>query len=117
MTGEVAGAMVHLHREHFGRGPANARAYIGEDILVCLLIDVYTHVERTLIDLGKTELVRETRLIYQRAVEAQYVDVVEQATGREVTAFASTVTFDPDQAIAIFNLAPQTNASAPSTSL
>jgi len=106
LTGEVASALVHLHREHFGRGPANARAYIGEDILVCVLIDVYTQVERTLIDLGKTEIVRETRLIYQRAVEEQYVQIVERITGREVTGFASTVTFDPDQAIDFFSIAP-----------
>lgn len=115
LAGEVASALVHLHREHFGRGPANARAYIGDDILVCVLSDVYTQVERTLLDLGKTDLVRETRLIYQRAVETQYVEIVERVTGRRVTAFASTVTFNPDQAIELFNLAaPHTRPPTPS---
>ncbi len=72
---------------------------------MCVLIDVYTQVERTMLDLGKEEIVRETRLIYQRAAESQYVEIVERVTGRTVTAFASTVTFNPDQAIEIFSLA------------
>ena len=57
-----------------------------------------------MLQLGKEDLVRDTRLIYQRAVKAQYVEIVERVTGRHVTAFASTVTFNPDQAIEMFSL-------------
>ena len=114
MSGEVAGELTRLHHGHFGRGPASTRAYIGEDVLVCVLNDVYTLAERTLIELGKTELVRETRLIYQRAVQDQYIEIVQRVTGRTVTAVASTVTFDPDQAIEFFSLRLHAATTSPS---
>ncbi|HWC25698.1 MAG TPA: Na-translocating system protein MpsC family protein [Solirubrobacteraceae bacterium] len=104
LAGEVASAFVRLHHEHFGRGPAEAHAYVGDAILVCVLSDIYTQSERTMLDLGKREIVREARLAYQRAVEAQHSEIVERVTGRRVVSFAGTVTFEPDQAVELFTL-------------
>lgn len=106
LAGDVAAELVSLHHQHFGRGPAAARAYIGENILVCVLTDVYTQGERTLVGLQREDLVREVRLTYQRAMEAQYVEIVQRITGRTVVTFVGSVTFDPDQAIELFTLGP-----------
>lgn len=107
----LSNGMVKLHREHFGRGPGSARTVIaGHDFMVCVLEDILTPVEHTLIRVGKTEQVRETRLMHQLAVESEYVEVAERVTGFKVVGFASTVTFEPDRAIEIFFLGPESGA-------
>ena len=101
---ELSNAMVALHREHFGRGPAAAKSFLFDDIALCILTDVYTPVERTLLRAGQVDNVRQTRLMHQLALEAEYKRPVEELTGRTVTAFVSSVHFDPDLAIELFLL-------------
>jgi uncharacterized protein YbcI len=107
----ISNAMVALHREHFGRGPGAAKAYLTGDLVVCILTDVFTQVEKTLIQAGRVEHVRETRMLHQRAMEAEFRRPVEELTGRTVVAFMSTVHFDPDLAVEIFLLEPPETAS------
>ena len=104
---EISNAMVALHREHFGRGPAAAKALIVEDTVICTLSDVYTQVEKTLVRAGRREHVRETRVLHQYALEEEYKKPVERLTGRRVEAFISAVNFDPDVAVEIFLLEPE----------
>lgn len=103
---EISNAMVALHREHFGRGPGAARSMISDDLVVCILSDVYTQVEKTLIRSGQRERVRETRQLHQRAMRKEFVREVERLTGRKVAAFMSSVHFDPDLAVETFLLEP-----------
>ena len=42
---QLSNAMVALHREHFGRGPGAAKTVFADDMVVCILSDVYTQVE------------------------------------------------------------------------
>jgi uncharacterized protein YbcI len=63
-------------------------------------------VERTLLESGKDDLVREVRLEYQAAETERFTGVVEQALGRKVLTYHSQVTFDPDIAFEIFVLEP-----------
>jgi uncharacterized protein YbcI len=104
---ELSNAMVALHREHVGRGPAAAKSFLLDDMVVCMLTDVYTQVEKTLIRAGKREHVRETRVMHQYALEAEYKRPVEKLTGRKVETFISAVNFDPDLAVEIFILASE----------
>jgi uncharacterized protein YbcI len=103
---ELSNAMVALHREHHGRGAGAARSFIFDDMAVCILSDVYTPVEKTLVRAGKTEHVRSTRLLHQLALEKEYTEPVERLTGRTVRAFMSTVHFDPDLAVEMFLFEP-----------
>ena len=96
--------MVALHREHFGRGPGAAKSLYVDDLVVCVLTDVYTQVERTLIKAGQIERVRETRQLHQRAMRDRFVEPIERLTGRRVVAFVSAVHFDPDLAVETFVL-------------
>lgn len=109
LASAVSDAMVRLHRAHFGRGPANARTVIAGDLVVCILSDVFTAPERTLLNSGKENVVREIRLRHQLAAEAEYVQSIEEIIGQAVASFAASVTFDPDQAIAIFVLAEKSS--------
>ena len=74
--------------------------------LVTFLEDIYTPVERTLIEAGEHEAVKTTRQIFQMAMRAQFSAAVEEITGRKVIQFLSQVSFDPDIAGEIFVLEP-----------
>ena len=76
------------------------------NFVVCFLEDIYTPVERTLIDSDRRDAVRETRNIFQDAMSGRFTAAVESATGRKVVAFMSQVTFDPDMAAEVFVLEP-----------
>ena len=61
---EISNGIVRRHSEDFGRGPAAAKTYTHDDLVVCVLHDVYTHVEQTLIEGGHSAAVRETRQLH-----------------------------------------------------
>lgn len=101
---ELSNAMVALHREYFGRGPGAAKSFLSDEMVVCMLSDIYTPVERTLIRAGQAEHVRRTRSLHQDALEDEYKSRVEAIVGRPVEAFLSVVHVDPDVAIEVFLL-------------
>jgi len=109
----ISNAIARLHREHYGRGATTTRTIIQRNYVVCFLDDIYTPVERTLIEAGRTEAVRETRNIFQDAMGPKFRDAVEEAMGRPVIAFMSQVCFDPDMAAEVFVLEPQGEDRAP----
>jgi uncharacterized protein YbcI len=110
---ELSNAIVALHRRHFGRGADAAKSYLINDMAVCMLSDIYTTVEKTLIEAGKHEHVRQTRLLHQIALESEYVAAAERVTGRKVESFISAVHFDPDVAFEIFMFAPDSGGGEP----
>jgi uncharacterized protein YbcI len=101
---EISNTAVALHREHFGRGPGAAKTHITDNLVVCVLNDVFTPLERTLIDAGQEGRVRETRAIHHAATEEAYKSRMEAVLGRGVEAHMSTIHIDPDVAIDIFVL-------------
>jgi uncharacterized protein YbcI len=110
---EISNAMTKLHRDHTGRGPNSVRTGVGHDYVICFLEDLYTQVERTLLEAGEQEAVRASRLAFQRTMEPEFVAVVEKATGRKVRAFFSQVSFDPDISLEAFALEPNGSDPAP----
>jgi uncharacterized protein YbcI len=109
----ISNAITRLHREHYGRGATSARTIMQRNYVVTFLEDIYTPVERTLIDAGEREQVIQTRLAFQRAMKQRFVAAVEKVTGRTVIAFLSQVHFDPDISAEVFVLEPQAVDKAP----
>lgn len=103
----ISNAITRMHREHYGRGATSTSTIIQRNYVVCFLRDIYTPVERTLIEVGQAEAVRETRNLFQDAMGPKFSEAVEAATGREVLAFMSQVHFDPDMAAEVFVLRPE----------
>ena len=98
----VSNALVKLHKEQFGRGPTNARSYFaGPDTLVCTLEDTLLPAERTMVEMGEQQRVREARMFLQVATADQFIGAIEQLTGRTVRAFASAT--DPDNGVVMEN--------------
>ena len=89
-----------------GRGATRSRAFIDQDVVVCLLEDGATRAEANLIAAGKEELVRVQRDAIQRAMESQLVEVVERLTGRTVRRFLSGTDTLGEDSVEVFVLAP-----------
>ena len=104
MLAEVTNAVVRLHRQHYGKGPTRSKSYLIDDVLMCVMRDVFTTVERTLVDAGEAEKVRATRLAFQDAMGDRFVQAIEEVIGRRVVGFTSQVLVDQDVAIEVFVL-------------
>ena len=102
----ISNAIVRIHARSYGRGPTKARTVMGEDYAMCILENIYTPAERTLIAAGKGAQVTEIRSSFQEVAGHEFVQAVEEVTGRRVRAFLSQVHHDPDVAIEVFLFQP-----------
>jgi uncharacterized protein YbcI len=108
---EISNTAVALHREHFGRGPGAAKTHVTDNLVVCVLSDVFTPVEKTLIEAGQVERVRETRAAHRDATQDVYKSRMEEVVGRPIEAHLSSVHVDPDVQVDVFVLGPDPAAS------
>jgi uncharacterized protein YbcI len=112
ISGETLAAisreMVRLKAEYYGRGASEAKSYVCDDWLFCALQGGMTTVERTLLQHGGHDLVRQVRLKFQQNMDDSFRDVVSRLTGRRVLTYQSQVVFDPDFTIEIFLLGSPT---------
>jgi len=102
----IGNAITRLHRDHYGRGATTTRTILQRNYAIAFLEDIYTPVERTLIDAGQEDAVKQTRQVFQMAMRQRFSEAVEEITGRKVVAFMSQVHFAPDLAAEIFVLEP-----------
>jgi uncharacterized protein YbcI len=103
----VGDAMVALHRRYHHRAPATVKTQLmGDDLLACVMGGVYTDVEKTMIELQRHTLVRDTRSAFQHAMQDKFIAEVQHLSGRRVTAFISNSHVGPDLEIELFVLAP-----------
>ena len=101
----VTNGIVKLFRDYYGRGPTKAKSYILDDrILVCVLEETMTRVEKTLVDHGNGDKVREVRLTFQEAMAHEFKQTVRDNMHREVVAYHSQLTLDPDLGFELFVL-------------
>ena len=104
LAAAISNAMVGIHSKHYGKGPTKAKTYLIDDTIVCVMQDVFTTVERTLIENGKGELVREVRTTFQYALRDEFIDAVQDVVGRRVRGFLSQIDCDADMAVEFFLL-------------
>lgn len=109
----IGNAITRLHRERYGRGATTTRTVFQGNHIVVFLEDIYTPLERTLIEAEDWEQVKATRQSFQMAMGPKFSEAVEEITGRNVTAFMSQVHLDPDLAAEIFVLSPGAEDGAP----
>ena len=89
---EISNAMVQIYKKQFGRGPSSARTFwAGPDALMCVLEGTLTPVERTLVELGEHQRLRDIRTFFQYAAVRKFCEPVEQITGRTVRSFHSSI--------------------------
>jgi uncharacterized protein YbcI len=89
---DLSREMVRLYKEQFGRGPTKARTdWAGPDVLITVLEDTFTPVERNLTTLGEHQRVRDMRTFFQYATVPDFCEPVERLTGRRVRSFLSAI--------------------------
>jgi uncharacterized protein YbcI len=103
----IARGIAELHTEFYGKGPSEARAYMLNDTVICILEGGFTTVERTLIEDGNSEAVHRVRRSFQTTMEKPFKDVVERASRRKVIAYMSEIHTSPDLAVELFMLEAQ----------
>jgi uncharacterized protein YbcI len=101
---QISEAVVGIYRDHFGQGPTRVKTYALDDLVICVLRDGATTVEKTLNESGQADVVKALRSAFQEAVKDRLTAVVEALTDRQVVAFISEVHVDPAFAIETFIL-------------
>ena len=102
LLAEITNRIVSFMREHYGRGPLKAKTYVLDNLVVCVLSDGFTAIEKTMMESGEPERVLDMRREFQRLMKIRYSQMIEELTGRKVLAFLSQAHVDPDVTIEVF---------------
>jgi uncharacterized protein YbcI len=100
----VSNAVTRLMYDLYGKGAARTRTYMTDEHVFCALEGVLTTVERTLVEAGETDLVRELRVRFGELVRPVIGAEVGRLLRRQVLAVESQLVFDPDTLFLIFVL-------------
>jgi uncharacterized protein YbcI len=106
LNAAIANEIGKLIADFTGRGSTRSRAFVLQDVVVCLLEDGATRAEVNLVAAGKAELVRRQRDALQRAQEPELVEAIERLTGRTVHTFLSGTSGHGESSAEIFILDP-----------
>jgi uncharacterized protein YbcI len=104
LLSEITNRIVGFMREHYGRGPIKAKTYVLDNLIVCVLSDGFTAIERTMMEGGEPDRVLDMRRDFQRMMERRYSEMIAELTGRKVLAFLSQAHVEPDLTIEMFLL-------------
>src|SRR3954470_4663706 len=99
LASEISNAIVRLVREHWGKGPTQAKTLLHDDVVVTVLKGGFTHAEKTLYKAGRSDGVAEGRKAMQDVFAREMRAAVERLTGRRVVAFLSANHHDPDASV------------------
>jgi uncharacterized protein YbcI len=102
LLAEITNRIVAFMREHYGRRPIKAKTYVLDNLIVCVLSDGFTAIERTMMPDGKPDRVLEMRRDFQRMMKERNSEMVEELTGRKVRAFLGQAHVEPHLTIEIF---------------
>jgi uncharacterized protein YbcI len=100
----IANAMVRAHLQYVGRGPTRAQAFYRQNVVVVLLHDGLTTIERSLVADRGEKAVARVRSELQASMREAMVTAVEELTGCHVEAYLSAHSIEPDVASEVFVL-------------
>ncbi|MDW5598320.1 DUF2294 domain-containing protein [Conexibacter stalactiti] len=102
LLSQISNEMVRVMKEYFGRGPTRAKSYMLDDLLVVVMRDGMTTAERTMLEFGRSDVVRHFRQEFQNEMTDRLVGAVEKLTGRKVVTYQSQVLFEPNTVVELF---------------
>ena len=107
VTMRVSDELVRLYKDLFGRGPTKAGTHwAGDNILICTLENSLTPAERSMVEMGEYQRLRDLRMFFQHARENDFRETIERITGRQVRAFVSGIDPVTDVSAEVFYLEP-----------
>src|SRR5207302_7370112 len=89
LNAALANEIGKLIADFTGRGAQRSRAFLNQDLVVCVLEDSATNGEKNLAAVGKADIVRHGRDALQHAMAPQLIAAVERLTHRTVRSFMS----------------------------
>ena len=103
----ISREIVRLQAEYYGKGPTRAKTYVFDDLVVVVLEETFTRVEKTLVQRGEADAIQHIRRRFQQQMADDFTSVVEQATGRRVRAFLSETNIEQDVSVETFLLSDE----------
>jgi uncharacterized protein YbcI len=100
----ISDAMVELYAIFYQHDRTTATTYINDNIVVCVLENILTADEDTLIADGARGEVIDGRVAFQTDSEDEFTAMIERLTHRRVTAFLSANQTMPGVACELFFL-------------
>lgn len=107
LTDAISSAMMGLYAKFYGHERARARTFINDDVVVCVLEDIFTTGEINLVAGGRSDQVIDGRVAFQETTEDEFTAAIEELTRRRVVAFLSANQTDPGIASELFFLQPE----------
>ena len=102
MLARLSNEMVRAQKRFFGMGPTEAKSYLVDDLLFIVMRGGLTTAEKTMLEFGQQDLVRQFRQTFENEMTKRLTDMVEEITGRSVCTYQSQVMFDPDVVVGMF---------------
>jgi uncharacterized protein YbcI len=104
LNAALARGVVRIHRNLVGRGPTKAQAFFRGNIVVVLMREVLTPMERTLGENDEADGVRDMRERAREAMLPELREAVQTLTGRTVRACLGDTDVEADTAVLVFIL-------------
>jgi uncharacterized protein YbcI len=111
LNAALANELGKLIADFTGRGAQRSRAFVHQDVVICLLEDNASSAEKNLIASGRMDLVRFTRDALQEAMAPLLIAAVERLTQRTVRSFLSGSDTSGGSSIEAFVLDPEAPAA------
>jgi uncharacterized protein YbcI len=99
---QISREIVHTQKVAFGKGPTHSKAYMFDDMLLVVMRDGLTPAEKTMLEFGQADLVRNFRQQFENEMTSRLIGVIERLTERKVLTYQSQVMFDPDVIVEMF---------------
>jgi uncharacterized protein YbcI len=97
-------AIIRILRAHTGRGATRTRSMVDSHSVVVFMHDCLTKGETVLLEHDMQTPVLDLRESFQVAMRDDMMPAIEEIVGREVTAFLSANSVQPDVMVEIFML-------------
>ncbi len=104
LTEAISASMVELYANFYMHNRTTATTYINDNIVVCVLENILTNGEDTLIAEGADGEVIDGRVAFQTHSEDEFTAEIERLTHRHVVAFLSANQTTPGVACELFFL-------------
>ncbi len=102
LLSKISNEMVRAQKTFFGKGPTEAKSYILDDLLIIVMRGGMTTAEKTMLEFGQHDLVRQFRQLFENEMTERLTDMIERLTGRKVLTYQSQVMFGPDIVVEMF---------------
>lgn len=104
LTDAISASMVRLYSQFYGHNRTSASTFINQNVVVCLLENIFSTQEGNQVASGASAQVIDGRVAFQSATQDEFTQEIERLTGRDVVAFMSANQTDPGIACELFYL-------------